>query len=93
MSREDSPQRCQHWQVNISIDEQDERARAVALMQYCGRVLVGVGRTRLDPAYRYSDIIVEELAVGRALADLTRHVFAATAQDIEAVTDPKTAVT
>ena len=86
---EDNSHRCQHWQVNISIDEREDHVRAVAQMQYRERTLVGVGRTRLDPGYRYPDAVVEELVVGRALADLTRHLFAVTAQDIEAVADDK----
>lgn len=77
-------QQCKHWQVNITIDEDEDSARAVAQMEYRGRNVVGIGRTRSDPDEHIPDEVSDELAVGRALSDLTRHLFAATAVDIEA---------
>ncbi|MBI3214071.1 MAG: DUF1876 family protein [Mycobacterium sp.] len=74
------------WKVDIAVDENDERTRAVAELRYKGNVLTGVGQTRLDPDDHFPDAVAGELAVARALSDLTRQLFAATASDIEAVT-------
>jgi Domain of unknown function (DUF1876) len=47
---------------------------------------VGVALTRINPADRAVAAIGDELAVARALSDLSRRLMAVTARDIEAVT-------
>lgn len=85
MSHRRNEHRCKHWQVNITIGDDEDRVRAIAEMQYRGRTVVGIGRTQLDPSHHIPSAVSDELAVGRALSDLTRHLLAATACDIEEV--------
>ena len=77
------------WQVDVSIEEHEERTRAKARLSWAGRKLVGVGLARLDPADQPVAQIGDELAVARALADLSNQLFALTSTDIQASThDP-----
>lgn len=92
MDHERNQRRCKHWQVNITIDDEEDRARAVAQMQYRGRTVVGIGRTQRDPGDCLPDAVGDEVAVGRALSDLTRRLFAATAGDMEAVISDEVSV-
>lgn len=92
MSHKKSSHGKRAWQVDVRIDESQDRAHAVAEMHYRGQTLVGVGRTRLDAGDQFPDRVGEELAIARALSDLTRQLFAATASDIEAVTGEEVSV-
>lgn len=83
MSQHRNKHQCKHWQVNITIGDDEDRVRAVAEMQHRGRTVVGVGRTQRDPSHHVPSAVSDELAVGRALSDLTRHLLAAAACDIE----------
>lgn len=74
------------WTVEISIDEHGGETRAKARLGWRDQAAVGIGLARLNPADRYVAGIGDELAVGRALADLASQVMAVTAHDIEAVT-------
>jgi len=76
-----------NWQVDIVIDEHDNRTRAEARLRNPDRTgLVGSGLARLSP--RDADVpeIGDELAVSRALADLAHQLLDAAAGDIEAIT-------
>jgi hypothetical protein len=73
---------AKRWNVVISIDEHDGRTRAVARLHTRDGERVGVGIAHLDPADRDVPEIGDELAVARALADLSNHLFACTAADI-----------
>ncbi|MBW0013642.1 DUF1876 domain-containing protein [Mycobacterium sp.] len=72
--------------VDVSIEEHEERTRAKARLSWAGRKLVGVGLARLDPADQPVAQIGDELAVARALADLSNQLFALTSTDIQAST-------
>ncbi|WP_138416861.1 DUF1876 domain-containing protein [Sinomonas gamaensis] len=75
------------WSVNIAIDEHEGRTRAKAQLFAEGRSdLVGVGLARLKPTDTDVPVIGDELAVARALADLSHQLIEATAADIENVT-------
>jgi hypothetical protein len=75
------------WSVNIAIDEHEGRTRAKAQLFTEGRSdLVGVGLARLKPTDTDVPMIGDELAVARALADLSHQLIEATAADIENVT-------
>jgi len=87
MSTEKSDHASKHWTVNVSIDEHDGKTRARAQLRWRNQESVGVGLSRLDPTDRDVAEIGDELAVGRALSDLARRLMAATAEDIEAVTN------
>ena len=76
-----------HWIVDISIDEHDGHTRAKARLRWRDQESVGVGLARRNPADPEVSDIGEELAVARALSDLTRRLMAVTAHDIEAVTN------
>ncbi len=76
----------QDWAVTISVDEFEGRTRATARLRWPDGESVGVGLTRINPVDRSVAAIGDELAVARALSDLSRRMMAVTARDIEAVT-------
>ena len=86
MSKDSSGHVRKDWTVEISIDEHEGRTRAKARLRWRDRESVGVGLARLNPADRNVDDIGDELAVARALSDLSNRLIAVTAHDIEAVT-------
>ena len=75
------------WTVGIEIDEHEGRTRAVARLQSpdVGDV-VGVGLARLNPADRDVPTIGDELAVARALSELSHRLLEVVAGDIEQIT-------
>jgi hypothetical protein len=54
--------------ITITVDESDDRMRAIAQMDWHDRKLVGVGRAR--PGEQFPDRAAEKLSVTRALSDL-----------------------
>lgn len=72
--------------IDVLIEEHEERTRAKARLSWAGKRFVGVGLARLDPADRPVAQIGDELAVARALSDLSNQLFAATSTDIQAST-------
>lgn len=78
---------AKHWTIDVHIDEFDERTRAKARLHNRDETkLVGVGLARLNPSDGNVPEIGDELAVARALADLSHKLLDATVADIEAVT-------
>ncbi len=72
------------WTVSLDIDEHDGKTRAVARLQAEGADhLTGVGFARLNPADRDVPLIGDELAVARALSELSHKLLDAAADDIE----------
>lgn len=72
-----------HWNVAIDIDEHDGHTRATARLHAReSERLVGVGLARLNPADHDVPEIGDELAVARALADLSDHLLTAATADI-----------
>ncbi|MDQ4501586.1 DUF1876 domain-containing protein [Sinomonas sp. ASV322] len=75
------------WSVSIAIDEHEGRTRAKAQLFGDGNSeMVGVGLARLNPTDLDVPAIGDELAVARALADLSHQLIDATAADIENIT-------
>jgi Domain of unknown function (DUF1876) len=74
------------WDVAIEIDEHDGRTRAVARLDTGVTELTGVGLARRSPEDPDVPKIGDELAVARALSELSHHLLDATAADIEKVT-------
>nr|WP_028662141.1 DUF1876 domain-containing protein [Saccharomonospora iraqiensis] len=75
------------WTMEIAVDEHDDRTRAEATLRTdSGSTRRGMGVARRNP--RDADVpeIGDELAVARALADLSHQLIEATAEDIESVT-------
>ncbi len=73
-------------QVDVLIEELDERTRAKARLSWAGKKFVGVGLARLDPADEPVARIGDELAIARALSDLANQLFACASTDIQAST-------
>ncbi len=74
------------YQIDVLIEEHEERTRAKARLSWEGKDLVGIGLARLDPADEPVAQIGDELAIARALSDLANQLFALTSSDIEAST-------
>lgn len=75
------------WTVDVHIDEHDGKTRALARLHTRDQThLVGIGLARLNPADRDVPEIGDELAVARALSDLSHKLFDAAVEDIEAIT-------
>jgi hypothetical protein len=78
---------CKKWRVEIDIDEHDGSTRAEARLRTLETErLRGVGRARLNPSDSDVPEIGDELAVARALADLSHQLLDAASGDIEALT-------
>ena len=83
MGNRDDAKTCQ---IDVLIEELDERTRAKARLSWADREFVGVGLSRLDPADEPVAQIGDELAIARALSDLANQLFALTSTDIQAST-------
>jgi hypothetical protein len=79
-------QAMKRWNVAIEIDEQDGRTRAVARLDAGTAELTGVGLARRSPEDKDVPQIGDELAVARALSELSHQLLDATAADIERIT-------
>jgi hypothetical protein len=84
---------AKQWNVAITIDEHENRTRAVAGLRFDGAErfggterFEGVGLARLNPSDRGVPVIGDELAAARALADLSHQLLDAAAEGIERVT-------
>jgi hypothetical protein len=72
------------WTVQVDIDEHEDRTRAVArLTTGDAESLAGTGLARLNPADRDVPRIGDELAVARALSELSHLLLDVAARDIE----------
>jgi len=71
------------WTVQVDIDEHEGRTRAVARLRTEGQSLTGTGLARLNPADRDVPEIGDELAVARALSELSHLLLDTAARDIE----------
>lgn len=75
-----------HWTVEIFIDEHEDRTRATARLKHPDKTgLVGIGTARLNPVDVNVPEIGDELAVSRALGELSHLLLDAAADDIEGV--------
>jgi hypothetical protein len=78
------------WTVTITIDEHDGHTRALARLHTRDTDrLTGVGLARLNPADHEVPEIGDEIAVGRALADLSTRLLSTAAADVGANTGEK----
>jgi hypothetical protein len=72
------------WTVQVDIDEHEGRTRAVARLRTGqDQSLAGSGFARLNPADRNVPQIGDELAVARALSELSHFLLDVAARDIE----------
>lgn len=71
------------WTVEISIDETDDETRAKATIDLDGSSISGWGRARRNPADPRVPRIGEELAVARALTELSQRLLDVAVVEIE----------
>jgi hypothetical protein len=72
------------WTVQVDIDEHEDRTRAVARLAAGGaQPLAGTGLARLHPSDRGVPRIGDELAVARALSELSHLLLDVAAREIE----------
>ena len=72
------------WTVQVDIDEYEDRTRAVARLVTSGdQPLAGTGLARLHPSDRGVPRIGDELAVARALSELSHLLLDIAAREIE----------
>jgi hypothetical protein len=72
------------WTVQVEIDEHEDRTRAIARLRTDeDHSLTGTGLARLNPADRNVPQIGDELAVARALSELSHLLLDDAARDIE----------
>jgi hypothetical protein len=75
------------WTVTVDIDEHEGHTRAVARLRPHGTdEVVGVGLARLSPEDRDVPAIGAEIAVARALSDLSHRLLLTATEDVEQVT-------
>ena len=75
------------WSVTIDIGEHDGHTRAVARLRIRDTErIAGVGFARLAPTDKDVPEIGAEIAVARALADLSRRLLGVATEDVEQVT-------
>jgi hypothetical protein len=70
--------------ITMTINDADDRTRAIARMDWRNHNLVGVGRTR--PSENFPDRHSEQLSISRALSDLIAQLDTCAPGDIGAVT-------
>jgi hypothetical protein len=69
--------------VQISLDEDEEHTEAQASLRLRERDFVARGQARRNPHDPNVPVVGEELAVARALAELSHQLLAAAAETIE----------
>lgn len=74
------------WKVDVSIDERDGHTRAIAKLHWGDRVAVGTGLAKCHPLDRDVADIGDELAVSRALSDLSLRIQTVARRHIESTT-------
>jgi hypothetical protein len=70
--------------IDVSLDETDERTEAKAVLRVRDREFTGSGQARRNPRDPNVPEIGEELAIARALSDLSHQLVGAAADAIEA---------
>jgi Domain of unknown function (DUF1876) len=69
--------------VQITLDEDDEHTEAQATVRLRERDFIARGTARRNPRDPNVPVVGEELAVARALSDLSHQLLAAAAESIE----------
>jgi hypothetical protein len=71
------------WQVGIAFEENEDRTRADAILEFGGQRFHGWGQAKRSPGDPSVPVIGEELAAARALSDLSHQLVLAAADRIE----------
>jgi hypothetical protein len=69
--------------VDLSLTEDPDHTEAVARVHMCGREFSAWGRARRNPSDPTMPAVGEELAVARALSDMSHQLVAAAADSLE----------
>src|SRR5262245_48353353 len=69
--------------VEVSLSEDEDHCEAVAKVTMRGREFSGWGRARRNPADPLMPVVGEELAVARALSDVSHQLVGAAADSLE----------
>jgi Rv2632c-like len=86
-TEEDPMNDLRHWTVDVYVGEDDNQTFAeAALADDIGNHLLGTGRARLSPHDVDVPEIGDEIAVGRALANLGHRLLNTAAGDIQTIT-------
>lgn len=83
MSTEEPCTSARQCTITITVDDAEDRTRAIARMDWHNRALVGVGRTR--PSENFPDRHSEQLSISRALSDLVGQLDTCAPGDIGTV--------
>ena len=79
-----------HWSMEVFVAEIDDETDAEArLTKADSRNFCGRGKARLNPADRNVAIIGEEIAIARALSDLSHKLLHSAAVGVEGMTHEK----
>lgn len=73
------------WDAEVFLFEQDGQTRADVVLRTGENTLHGTGMARCHPGESDVPEIGDEIAVGRALADLGRRLIGTAAEDLEGV--------
>lgn len=76
------------WTVEIALTEEGGRTRADARLRHGEQELTAWGRSRRNPTDPDVPLVGEELAVARALADLSHQLFLAALDAIDELEPP-----
>ncbi|WAX57661.1 DUF1876 domain-containing protein [Jatrophihabitans cynanchi] len=79
----------QEWPIQVWITEEDDRTTARAVLNTRDNVLTADGVARRSPRDPAVPEIGDEIAVGRALAELGRQLLASGADDVAAIEQPR----
>lgn len=78
--------RHKSWEVDVYVAEEDRHTRAVAVLRRPGyEPVTGYGLATRNSNDQQAHFIGDELACARALNELSAHVLALAAQDIESI--------
>ena len=69
--------------VDVSVTEDADHTEALARVHMCGREFSALGRARRNPTDPTTPTVGEELAVARALSDMSHQLVVAAADSLE----------
>lgn len=75
--------RIHHWKLTFEVDEDEDHCTMVVHLDAGDRSLMGIGKSRRNPADPSIPQIGEEVAAARALHDLANHLTNDALQAIE----------
>jgi hypothetical protein len=79
------------WNVEVLVGEEDGRTYAEAVLRDdIGNHVTGAGRATVAPGDRNVPQVGDEIAVARALHDLSHRLLSVARDDVEALTHEKT---